>query len=267
MTRLSWLVPLALVAGCGVDPDDDTLGDTQQAVSSVSVQSLTCSLAHCTLDLHLTSADHACFLGGISGKLSSSSYSYLNSVTVEPDNNGEMFLQIDSVAADTMWAEAVCVPVNPATVHILWWGTGGVPTNAILAGGTAARRCFLTRVAGVHTFGVSGDYVQLTRAASGTWTLDGQIHNPDGQTFADATCFDVGADLLDDGWTQASGATTLNLLGTHFGRGGVPTACGLSAVAGVYTTNDIANGQQLWRNSDWNWSLTGPVGGAVDCFE
>lgn len=248
--------------------EDDGLGETEQAVSSVVVQSLTCSgQTDCQLDLHLTSADHACFLGGLSGKLDSGSYGQLNDVSVEADGAGEFHIHIFTSHLDTIWAEAVCVPVNAATVHAMSWDTSNpFGSTTVLAGGTTARRCFLDRIAGFHTFNDFDDYVEVGRSGSLTWYLQGRIDSPGGQTFAGATCFDVGADLIGDGWIQTSGTNILDLIGTHNGRS-VLTACGINSFGGVYTTNDTANGQQLWRNTDWNWTLTGAVRGGVDCFQ
>lgn len=255
---------LAMV-GCVDQTDDDTesLGETDQAVSSTALNGFTCSnTQYCNFDLG-TASNRACFLGGIRGAAASGTYGSFSGIWV--DSNNHFILTIYPPTGNTpLTVTTVCVNPGAHYSNTHWTPNFGV-SQVQIPGTTSATRCFLSQVV-AESGGMThyNDSVKTWKDANGAWWVGGSTQT--GYVDANATCFDA-TDVGDWAWGQGVPGSITGNLNSNSGGG---IACGLTEIGGIFTTNSQTDGvfiDYAARAKQWIWTLVNYKHGYATCIQ
>lgn len=230
------------LGGCAMDaegtevdplgaPDDETLAETEQAVSATGLYHYQCTSGNCSFDLGTTTG-RSCFLGGISGSLDD------GSATIFAAVGGIYRLSLIHAPGQRIGATAVCVSPKTNAVTASW--RGGQPATPINGTVTSSRRCFLTGISNVsgsvRGFDTASDYAEVWKDPSGQWFLGGSLSGG-ADSWVSAVCLDLPVDQGIWGIVAGSGST----VGFNLAYNSNGVACGLKKLGGRFLTNSFSD--------------------------
>lgn len=247
--------------GSEVDPlDDQTLADTEQAVSAFGVFHYQCTSGNCAFDLGSTTG-RSCFLGGISGSLDE------GGATIYPIVGGTYRLSLIHAPGQRIGATAVCVAPKTNAITASW--RGGQPATPINGTVTSSRRCFLTGVSNVsgsnRGFDTASDYAEVWKDSSGQWFLGGSLASG-ADSWVSAVCLDLPVDQGIWGIVAGSGST----VGFNLAYNSSGVACGLKKLGGRFLTNSFSDKLGIDYNSGtryWNITAVNSKQATAICYQ
>jgi hypothetical protein len=265
------LVPALGFVGC-MDADDspDSLGATEQNVSSTLLAFNSCANGSCDVAID-TAFGNVCFLAGVVGDLTDASGSVPAGAWVDNINNGQntnqWWIHLRSPNANNIGAMTACIPAATYT-HASWYaGNAGMVVH-----GSATTRCFMS---GVENFNYryaysgfdSNAFIDRKPVGRGVDQILNGFFPVGSNIRLDMNCTDIPTSWGD--WNYGNGTAsgvTFNLAANDPPYGGV--VCGLTGLGGQFATKSSNDGvliQYSSGTSTWGIEISAWKGMHAEC--